>query len=452
MDNALLASAPSESARKRRRRVPPLLRLTSIRSPDPRPTPVLSQSPKPKAVSSAAAKRLPEKVPSPSAPVGSPSRPPASQLQPKRSPFKQPQPVSNGSQSTEHNPAPELAPSLAQSSAPHPRPSDSSVETPAGQRIPQSPPDDVILNPKKRVRDTAAGSPGKGSAHSEERPQQALKRVKLEGDDSPRALPQGSASSKEPHSSGNGRAGRRDSGAHASTDKSSSPPNAEGARPSLPVGRNERPSLKGVSHIDGEPRRTSNDVTAAQAVSLSRASSAVDARRNTNSADGTQRPSPRADASTSEAVPRTSLSRTERQGSCRPDSGGQSASLDNAAVGTPLSNGQSNAIRTDPSQASVATQTERPDQIAPAEQQHATLEGIDPDVTRYTETLGLPPDIYASKLEAIGLKNGAIINATRNFISEDRKDKLEQELQKLCGLSVVESMVLISGLRQVRTA
>ncbi|KAH9923593.1 uncharacterized protein B0H18DRAFT_1120253 [Fomitopsis serialis] len=74
--------------------------------------------------------------------------------------------------------------------------------------------------------------------------------------------------------------------------------------------------------------------------------------------------------------------------------------------------------------------------------------GIDPDVAQYVKSLGLPPEVYASKLELVGLKNGIILNATKNFVPDSRKDKLEEDLQKLAGLTVAESMILISGLRR----
>ena len=73
---------------------------------------------------------------------------------------------------------------------------------------------------------------------------------------------------------------------------------------------------------------------------------------------------------------------------------------------------------------------------------------LDPDVVQYITGLGLAPHIYASRLALIGLTSGAIIAATRNFVSEARKDKLEEDLQRLSGLSVLECAVLISGLRR----
>ncbi|KAH9923592.1 uncharacterized protein B0H18DRAFT_1014111 [Fomitopsis serialis] len=86
--------------------------------------------------------------------------------------------------------------------------------------------------------------------------------------------------------------------------------------------------------------------------------------------------------------------------------------------------------------------------VAPSDPLSAIHQNVDPDVRRYLESLRLSPEVYASKLERIGLKNGAMIDATRDFISESRKDKLEEDLQKLAGLTVIESMVLISGLRR----
>ena len=67
---------------------------------------------------------------------------------------------------------------------------------------------------------------------------------------------------------------------------------------------------------------------------------------------------------------------------------------------------------------------------------------------QYITGLGLAPHIYASRLALLGLTSGAIIAATRNFVSEARKDKLEEDLQRLSGLSVLECAVLISGLRR----
>ncbi|KAH9923594.1 uncharacterized protein B0H18DRAFT_1120254 [Fomitopsis serialis] len=87
-------------------------------------------------------------------------------------------------------------------------------------------------------------------------------------------------------------------------------------------------------------------------------------------------------------------------------------------------------------------------QTAPSNPQPNTLAGIDPDVIRYVESLGLPAEVYAGKLELVGLKNATILNATKNFVPESRKDKLEEDLQKLAGLTVAESMILISGLRR----
>lgn len=78
----------------------------------------------------------------------------------------------------------------------------------------------------------------------------------------------------------------------------------------------------------------------------------------------------------------------------------------------------------------------------------AVLKGADPDIVRYLEGLGLPAEVYASKLEAVGLKNGTILNAMRELVPENRKDKLEEEMQRLGGVSVAEAMVLVSGFRR----
>ena len=76
----------------------------------------------------------------------------------------------------------------------------------------------------------------------------------------------------------------------------------------------------------------------------------------------------------------------------------------------------------------------------------ATLGHVDPDVVRYLEGLDLPAELYASKPEAIGLENGSM----RKLVPESRKDKLEEEIQRLGGVSVAEAMVLISELRRVK--
>ncbi|KAH9829422.1 uncharacterized protein C8Q71DRAFT_403129 [Rhodofomes roseus] len=51
---------------------------------------------------------------------------------------------------------------------------------------------------------------------------------------------------------------------------------------------------------------------------------------------------------------------------------------------------------------------------------------------------------YASKLKDIGLDSEALIRCMRGLVPESRKDKLEEELQRRGGLTVVEAMVLIS--------
>lgn len=61
---------------------------------------------------------------------------------------------------------------------------------------------------------------------------------------------------------------------------------------------------------------------------------------------------------------------------------------------------------------------------------------IDPAVIDYLRSLGLSPDKYASKLRCVGLDSG------------NRKDKLEEDLQRLTGVTVVEAMALVSGLRK----
>lgn len=78
------------------------------------------------------------------------------------------------------------------------------------------------------------------------------------------------------------------------------------------------------------------------------------------------------------------------------------------------------------------------------------VDGVDPDVVRYLEKLGLRADVYVSNLEAVGLTNGALLDAMRKSVSEARKDKLEKEIQRLGGVSIAEAMVLISGLRNGR--
>ena len=81
------------------------------------------------------------------------------------------------------------------------------------------------------------------------------------------------------------------------------------------------------------------------------------------------------------------------------------------------------------------------DWVAPA------LAGIDPGVVRYVEALGLPAEVYAPKLVSVGLKSEAILNATRNFVSDTQKARLESALQTTAGLSFAEAIVLMAGLR-----
>lgn len=75
------------------------------------------------------------------------------------------------------------------------------------------------------------------------------------------------------------------------------------------------------------------------------------------------------------------------------------------------------------------------------------LQGEDPRVVEYVESLGLPADV-ACKLVVVGLKNMAMIHAMKNIVSESRKDKLEEELQTRAGLSFLEAVVFVSGLRR----
>ncbi|KAH9923595.1 uncharacterized protein B0H18DRAFT_1120255 [Fomitopsis serialis] len=78
----------------------------------------------------------------------------------------------------------------------------------------------------------------------------------------------------------------------------------------------------------------------------------------------------------------------------------------------------------------------------------ATLDNVDPAVIQYLRSLGLPPEKYVIKLNSIGLNTGALITAMKRLVPESRKDKSEEELQRRAGVTVVEAMVLISGLRR----
>ena len=88
-----------------------------------------------------------------------------------------------------------------------------------------------------------------------------------------------------------------------------------------------------------------------------------------------------------------------------------------------------------------------PPQFVPADWTIPALANVDPGVVRYVEALGLPAELYAPKLVSIGLKNEAILNATRNFVSETQKARLENALQTTAGLSFAEALVLMAGLR-----
>lgn len=56
-------------------------------------------------------------------------------------------------------------------------------------------------------------------------------------------------------------------------------------------------------------------------------------------------------------------------------------------------------------------------------------------------------EVYAPKLVSIGLKSEAILNATRRFVSDAQKARLESALQTTAGLSFAEAIVLMAGLR-----
>lgn len=72
---------------------------------------------------------------------------------------------------------------------------------------------------------------------------------------------------------------------------------------------------------------------------------------------------------------------------------------------------------------------------------------VDPAVIDYLHSLGLSPDKYASKLRCVGLDSGTLLDAMKRMVPDNRKDKLEEDLQRLTGLTVAEAMVLVSGLR-----
>ena len=109
---------------------------------------------------------------------------------------------------------------------------------------------------------------------------------------------------------------------------------------------------------------------------------------------------------------------------------------------TPTATYRSTAIGTHPSctifsDAAVSTD-ERPGSTPP---------GADPRVLEYIENLGLSADV-AGKLELAGLKNIKMIRAMKDVLSDSRKDKLEEELQTRAGLSFLEAVVFVSGLRR----
>ena len=76
-----------------------------------------------------------------------------------------------------------------------------------------------------------------------------------------------------------------------------------------------------------------------------------------------------------------------------------------------------------------------------------SLQPVDPAVIDYLRSLGLSPDKYASKLRSVGLDSGILLDAMKRMVPDNRKDKLEEDLQRLTGLTVAEAMVLVSGLR-----
>ena len=65
--------------------------------------------------------------------------------------------------------------------------------------------------------------------------------------------------------------------------------------------------------------------------------------------------------------------------------------------------------------------------MTPQKAESAAPGHVGPDAVRYLEGLGLPAGLYTSKLEAVGLRNGSMLDAMR---------KLE-EIQRLGGVSIV---------------
>lgn len=109
---------------------------------------------------------------------------------------------------------------------------------------------------------------------------------------------------------------------------------------------------------------------------------------------------------------------------------------------TPTTTYQSTAVGTPPSCTTFSDAA-----VSTEDLPRSTLSGVDPHVIEYVEKLGLSADV-ACKLGAVGLKNIAMVHAMRDVVSESRKDKLEEELQNRAGLSFLEAVVFVSGLRR----
>ena len=109
---------------------------------------------------------------------------------------------------------------------------------------------------------------------------------------------------------------------------------------------------------------------------------------------------------------------------------------------TPATTYQSTAVGTPPSCTTFSDAA-----VSTEDLPRSALPGVDPHVIEYVEKLGLSADV-ACKLGAVGLKNIAMVHTMRDIVSESRKDKLEEELQNRAGLSFLEAVVFVSGLRR----
>lgn len=194
------------------------------------------------------------------------------------------------------------------------------------------------------------------------------------------------------------------------------------------------------------------------------ASSAANARSQAPPETRPELPRPREDSVITPPLPRLSFttpprakgqSKPQARSSSRPDlpvstEAGRdvSSSREPESPRTPaVQLGSTAAV---PGARPASVDASQPRSTAPVESADPDVVHADPDVVHYLEKLGLPAEVYASKLEAVGLKNGAIMNAMRKSVPETRKDKLEEDIQRLGGVSVAEAMVLVSGLRNSR--